>query len=217
MHRQCFHVVVFLHHRDAQVHLRQVRQQLVCDKDYLVHQLMLQQVHQNVEENFHRLNQVVWQMRDVQQNLDALNLVEDQTFLVEDHLHQRDVVVVAALRHQQRMDYFLDAVPQVQQDAVQEDVVFQKDYFLDAVHEFQVRVSPQLREPLAAVLVHLHVHLQRLFARLLVVLILEKSLQEVQQLLLVLNLGQVWLQLFSQPPSLQASSLLLVWHRDITQ
>jgi len=45
---------------------------------------------------------------DVQQNLDALNLDAARSFLGEAHLS--DVVVDAELRHQLRMDYFLDVV-----------------------------------------------------------------------------------------------------------
>jgi hypothetical protein len=79
------------------------------DLNYL-HQLMVHLYHQYVVENF--LMQVGVVKKDVQQNLDALNLDVGQTFLVEVNLvrHRLDVVEDVELRHQLRMDCFLDVV-----------------------------------------------------------------------------------------------------------
>ena len=79
------------------------------DLNYL-HQLMVHLYHQYVVENF--LMQVGVVKKDVQQNLDALNLDVGQTFLVEVNLvhHRLDVVEDVELRHQLKMDYFLDVV-----------------------------------------------------------------------------------------------------------
>jgi hypothetical protein len=75
-----------------------------------------------------------------QQNQDALNLVAVLTYRDAVHLvhHQLDVVVDAELRHQLRMDYFLDVV-----DA---ELRFLKkmDYFLDVVSQVLL-VHPLLK------------------------------------------------------------------------
>jgi hypothetical protein len=112
------------HHRDRRRdlvrhqddHLLQVhRHQLFyMDLNYL-HQLMEHLYHQYVEENF--LTQVDVVTMVVQQNLDALNRdvgltfphvrIQDVVILVH---HLLDVVVDAELRHQLKMDYFLDVV-----------------------------------------------------------------------------------------------------------
>jgi hypothetical protein len=109
------------HHRDRRRdlvrhqddHLLQVhRHQLFyMDLNYL-HQLM---EHLFVVENFLRQVDVV--MMVVQQNLDALNLDVGLTFphvkildVVNLVHHLLDVVVDAELRHQLKMDYFLDVV-----------------------------------------------------------------------------------------------------------
>ena len=51
--------------------------------------------------------------QDVQQNLDEQNLDVNRPFLVAVRhflVHQQDVVVDAVLRHQLKMDYYLDVV-----------------------------------------------------------------------------------------------------------
>jgi hypothetical protein len=150
-----------------------------------------------------------------QQNLDGLNLDVDLTCQVVAHqLHQLVEQVDVELRHQLRMDYFLDAVD------VELRFQMRMDYFLDVALESLALVLLQhqeLRHRFQQQLVAQYCSRQsRALAQPLAQLNQLQVRQQVQQLILDL------LRLFWQPSSLRQLSslawlLLLVWHLDTTQ
>jgi hypothetical protein len=111
-------------HLDEMDHLH-LQDHLIC-KDYLD---LVHLVRQYVEGNFQCRQLLDAHFADVQQNLDEQNLDVHLTYLDADHLlmNPLHVVVVAELRHQLRMDYFLDVVDAELRRQLR------MDYFLDVV------------------------------------------------------------------------------------
>jgi hypothetical protein len=109
-------------HLDEKDHLR-LLDHLIC-KDYLD---LVHLVHQCVVGNYQVFQLLDAHFADVLQNLDEQNLDVHLTFLdVDRHLLILQVVVVdAELRHQLRMDYFLDVVDAELRHQLR------MDYFLD--------------------------------------------------------------------------------------
>jgi hypothetical protein len=103
--------MLHLHHRVVvdDRHLDAVGHHLVhLHLVYLIYMVMMMVlIHLDVEKIHHLL---VVAHQDVQQILDEQSLDVNQPFLDVVHLHLEGVAVDAVLRHQLKMDYFLDEV-----------------------------------------------------------------------------------------------------------
>ncbi len=199
-----------LGHRDVELHQLM---DLSCDMDQMLEHLLHLDVVQNLDVLDRRHRQDVAHL-DVQQNLVVEHLV------VEHLVVPRPLVAVvdAELRHQLRMDYFLDEVGV-------ELLPLQR---MDCCQDEEQLALPGLVEPL--VLQERQAHLvlqllQQLLQRSLLVLlhVMPSALQDqhralLQVLLRALGLPlALLLQLSSLPLSLLASSLQLALHRDRAQ
>ena len=182
-----------LDRRDVELHQLM---DLNCDMDLMqmVHLLHLDVV-QNLDELVRRHRQDAEHL-DVQQNLDVVHLDVEHL----DAQHPLDAEVGAELRHQLRMDYFLDAVD------VELLPRLRMDCYLDAVQQ----VRPELVElQVLALLVHLellHVRLLLMQRQLVQLHVMPSVRQDRHRALL-----QVLLQVQDLPLALrqQLSSLLL--------
>jgi hypothetical protein len=137
--------VVVDDHQDAVVHQLMVHlflEYLFCMENYLVHQMF------EVQNHFlHQVHQyAVYQ--DELQNLDVQNLDESQPFRNEVVLLENLVVFVvdAELRHQLKMDYYLDVVDAELRHQLK------MDYYLD-VQQVLVEL-PAMLELLQQLMIH---------------------------------------------------------------
>jgi hypothetical protein len=133
---------------------------------------------------------------DELQNLDELNLDVGQTFLdVAHQLHQLDVAVDAELRHQLRMDYFLDAV------GAELRHLLRMDCCRDAAELERLKAQLDLLELQQQFQLELGV--RYCFQQLLALAQPSVQLNQRQVLLLIQRLVLDWLRPFSQQLSLR--------------